>query len=178
MVSEESPSYILKFALVGDPMVGKTSLVTRFVIDKYDDSYIQTIGAKVMKKIVKIKTGAGTEVVAMMVWDVMGQKHFKIIESVAFAHVKGALVVCDCTRKETLDNASYWVESLWKVSGEVPIIILGNKSDLEGEAAFDENDVAELAKKYQCGYHLTSAKTGANVELAFEQLAKLSLEGT
>lgn len=176
MASSESPMVVKKFALVGDPLVGKTSLVHRFVIDKYNDSYIQTIGAKVMKKVVAVKTSSGDANVTMMIWDVMGQKHFKIIESVAFEHVKGALVVCDITRRETLDNVSYWIESLWKISGKIPVIILANKRDLEAEAAFGERDIAEVAKDFNCDYHLTSAKTGSNVESAFGKLAALSLE--
>jgi len=176
MVSNEPPTIMKKVALVGDPMVGKTSLVRRYVVDQYNDSYIQTMGAKVVKKVVPIKTRDGDANVVMMLWDVMGQKHFKIIESVAFEHVKGALVVCDLTRKETLVNVSYWLESLWKISGKVPIIILANKCDLEGEAAFGENDVAVIANMYQSSYYLTSAKNGSNVESAFGQLAKLCVE--
>lgn len=166
--------YVKKVCLIGDPAVGKTSLTRRFVLDKYNDSYISTIGAKVMKKEVEMGDEEDTQV-TLMIWDVMGHKHFRIIESVAFEHVKGALIICDLTRKDTLDNVFYWIEALTSISGKVPIIILANKRDL-GESEFDEKDIKEVADKWNAKYFLTSAKTGENVEEAFKLLAKSCIE--
>jgi small GTP-binding protein len=177
MTPGDTASYTKKVCLVGDPEVGKTSLVRRFVIDKYDDAYIQTIGAKVTKKNVQVKANENTYDVTLMLWDVMGQKHFKIIESVAFQHIQGAFVVCDMTRKSTLDNVKYWVDALQKVGGKTPIIILANKIDLSNLAEYEENDVARVAAELGAQYYTTSAKTGANVEKAFSALAKASLKG-
>jgi len=170
-------SYSKKVCLVGDPEVGKTSLVRRFVIDKYDDAYIQTIGAKVMKKNVQIRMGEKAYDVTLMLWDVMGQKHFKIIESVAFQHIAGAFVVCDMTRKTTMENVKYWVDALQNVAGKTPVIILANKVDLSNQAEYEEGDVAKKAAELGAEYYMTSARTGENVERAFASLAKVTLKG-
>ncbi len=161
---------------MGDPEVGKTCLVRKFVIDKFDDSYIMTMGAKVMKKETKAEIGGEEHDVNLMVWDVMGQKHFRIIESVAFEHVAGALVVCDLTRKSTADNIDYWIKALRDISGDIPLIILANKNDLVDEAEYGEEQVAEIAAKYNSSFYITSAKTGDGIEDAFTELAKLSIE--
>jgi small GTP-binding protein len=181
-MSPENPqdkvAYVRKVCLVGDPAVGKTSLVRRFVIDKYDDSYIQTIGAKVIKKTVRLDDGGQVRDVTLMIWDVMGQKHFRIIESVAFQHIAGAMVVCDVTRRSTLENVGYWLDALRSVSGRVPAIIMANKSDLLASAEFGEDDVARVAAEAGAEHFVTSAKTGENVESAFASLARQSLEAT
>ena len=176
MTPEGLASYTRKVCLVGDPAVGKTSLVRRFVIDKYDDSYIMTLGAKVMKKNVIVDSGGQKSDVTLMIWDVMGQKHFKIIESVAFKHIQAAFIVCDLTRRSTLDNIHYWVEALQGVSGKVPLIILVNKIDIANQAEITEQDVQKAAADFNAQYFMTSAKTGDNVEKAFSALARMTLK--
>ena len=177
MTDDEPKKFVKKVCLVGDPEVGKTSLVRKYVLDSYDDAYIQTLGAKVMKKEVTIKPEKEVIYVTMMLWDVMGQKHFRIIESVAFEHVSSAFVVCDVTRRSTLDNISYWVKALTDISGDIPVIILANKSDLKDEAEFTEDDLKKIADEYNGVYFMTSAKTGNRVEEAFSKLAMMSIEG-
>lgn len=174
MRTEEEPQVKRKVCLVGDPGVGKTSLVRRFVLDRYDDSYIQTIGAKVSRKDVTVPGG---DRVRLLIWDVMGQKTFKIISSTAFEHTRGAFIVCDLSKRDTLDNVSYWSGELTRVSGDIPLILLANKYDLKDRLAFDESDVAEAASGTGGIYYLTSAKTGENVEAAFKKLAELCIGG-
>lgn len=170
-------NYIRKICLVGDPAVGKTSLVKRFVLDKYDDAYISTIGAKVLKREVDLRHSGKDYHVSLMVWDVMGQKHFKIIESVAFLHVKGGLITCDMTRKETFDNMGYWIDALTNISGKIPLIILANKSDLADGLQVTRAMLDEFSARTGIPYFITSAKTGENVEAAFLKLAESCLEG-
>ena len=177
MKVDETIRFIRKICLVGDPAVGKTSLVKRYVLDTYDDSYIATIGAKVMKKDVDLQHEGNSYRLSLMLWDVMGQNHFRIIQSVAFQHAVGGLIVCDITRKETFDKIDYWVEALTRVSGRIPLIILANKSDLASESQITEEMLREKASKFDFTYFMTSARTGQNVEEAFLKLAKYCLMG-
>ncbi len=176
MVQEKS-DFIFKICLVGDPQVGKTSLVRRFVLDQFSGDYILTIGAKVMKKTVKVNHDGKDYNVTLLLWDIMGQKHFKIIESVAFENVVGGLVICDLTRRPTFENLDYWVESVWKVSPGIPLIILGNKSDLKDGVKVTEEEMAQLSEGFTSTWYLTSAKTGDNVEEAFQKIAEYCLKG-
>ena len=177
MASGNERDFIFKVCLVGDPEVGKTSLVRRFVLDQFDGDYILTIGAKVMKKLVKVNHNGQDFNVTLLLWDIMGQKHFRIIESVAFENVVGGLVVCDLTRKSTFDNLKYWVDAVWKISPGIPMIILGNKSDMKEKLETTEEQIQKMSESFTSTWYLTSAKGGDNVEEAFQKLAEYCLKG-
>jgi Ras-related protein Rab-8A len=178
LMTESKPqTFIQKICLVGDPEVGKTSLMKRFVLNQFDGDYIMTMGAKVMKKIVKIEKDGQSYNVTLLVWDIMGQKHFRIIESVAFENVVGGLVICDVTRRSTFENLEYWVEAVHRISPGIPMILLANKSDLENERQVSNDELKLLADKFALTWFQTSAKTGDNVDAAYLKLAEHCLGG-
>ncbi len=162
---------IRKVCLLGDPAVGKTSLIRRFVIDKYDDRYISTIGVKVRKKEMMVD---GTEM-KFMLWDLLGQDDFTFLIRSALEGVRGAFLVFDMTRKETLDNVPKWLDTLFKTTGHIPILFLGNKSDLTDRIQISEQDILAVTSQFAGHHLLTSAKTGVNVEKAFHGLGKMLL---
>jgi small GTP-binding protein len=162
-----------KICLLGEPSVGKTSLIRRFVLSRFDEKYISTLGTTVSRKTIPIPRQDAE--VQLLIWDVSGQREFKRIHSAALKGAKGALVVCDCTRRETLDGLEKWVNSLLSVSGEVPVVFLANKSDLRNEQKIWEEDMENLTSQYDVPYHFTSAKTGDNVECAFKTLGEAML---
>lgn len=167
----ERRNLIKKICLLGDGAVGKTSLIRKYVWDAFDDKYITTIGAKVTKKVVNFEE-KGTEFkCAMMIHDIVGQVEFEKIHKQYYRGSEGAFLVCDLTRKDTLEHIGWWLESLSEVVGKVPIILIGNKLDLEKDYQVSFKDVAGQAKEFGCPYFLTSAKTGENVEKAFENMA-------
>ncbi len=165
----------VKICLVGEGAVGKTSLLRRFVYDEFDDRYITTMGAKVSKKDIMVREQDGSRImVNMTIWDIMGQKSFRDIMKEAFFYgAQGVLAVCDVTRRETLSELHDWVASVRKVTGEIPIHFLANKVDLKDQITFDKSELAEVAAKYDSPYDYTSARTGENVQEAFDNLAKM-----
>jgi small GTP-binding protein len=85
--------------------------------------------------------------------------------------------VFDVTSPQSLLKLPGWVSSIKKsVKKSIPMIILGNKIDLERQVEKDEAD--DLAKRLSCEYLETSAKTGENVEIAFEKIARACLESS
>ena len=165
----------MKVCLVGEAAVGKTSLIRRFVLDDFDDKYIQTLGTKVSKKelTVAIPDGSGNMKVDMTIWDIMGQKGFReLLKEAYFYGAKGILAVCDVTRRRTLDDLDDWIEGVYSVTGRVPIEFLGNKVDLANEIQVREEEMVQAARAYDSSFHFTSAKSGVNVELAFQSLAE------
>ena len=168
----------LKICLIGDVGVGKTSLIRRYVLDLFDDKYIATIGTKVTKKEIEVKdprTGEPTKVV-LLIWDIMGQPSFReVLREAYFYGVEGALAVCDVTSKESLGELRYWIKAMTSTTGNVPIVLLGNKCDLREEARIPFQDIEIFAKKHNSPALLTSAKTGYNVEQAFTTIVDMML---
>ncbi|HLB68159.1 MAG TPA: Rab family GTPase [Thermoplasmata archaeon] len=163
----------VKICLVGEGAVGKTCLIRRFTQDQFDDRYISTLGAKVSKKEIKLN-GPNSPDIDMTIWDIMGEKGFRELLKEAYFHrAQGVLAVCDVTRKETLKDLDEWVAAVVKVTGNVPIEFLANKSDLSDQIAVTEADVRRAAEAYEAPYLFTSAKTGLNVEDAFAKLAQM-----
>src|SRR5437867_6419003 len=84
----------VKVCLVGEAAVGKTSLIRRFVLENFDDKYIQTLGTKVSKKELTSRSpdGSGELKIDMTIWDIMGQKGFrKLLKEAYFYGAPGSL---------------------------------------------------------------------------------------
>ena len=160
---------IKKICLLGDPAVGKTSLIRRYVFDMFDDKYITTIGTKVTKKTVMVApTGTASGVkITLLIWDILGQREYQRLHPVYYQGAEGALIVCDSTRKETIGSLSTWVTSFKNVVGPVPVVFLMKKSDLVDPEKFDRTEIEGLCKQHNAPYLPTSAKSGLNVEKAF-----------
>ena len=163
--------YKMKICLVGEPAVGKTSLIRRFVMDKFDDKYLTTIGTKVSKKEVTLDDGTG---VVLMVWDIMGQPSFRqMLKESYFYGAHGVIAVTDITRKETLDAMPDWVGTIKSVvDKDIPMVFLGNKWDMKDAAQFGDAELKEIADANEGAYFLTSAKTGDHVNETFAYLAE------
>jgi len=177
----QARTLVKKISLLGDPAVGKTSLIHRFVYEAFDDKYLSTIGAKVTKKSLFYPTedyeGLSQDTnLTFLVWDIAGQKAFKNVHQTYYVGSEGALVVCDLTRKETLDNLLDWISELFKVVRNVPVLVLANKDDLpEEEICFGEPEIRAVASQINAPFYFTSAKTGHNVETAFKKFGELVL---
>jgi small GTP-binding protein len=164
-----------KMCVIGEAAAGKTSLIRRFVVDKFDDKYIVTIGTKTSKKILTIRDGNVNVSLKLMIWDILGQSHFDKLKESAFKGSNGAFIVLDLTRKETLQAFDKWLESLYNIVPNIPVIVLANKNDLEPK--FTKDEIEETINKYGFPYFLTSAKTGENVDNAFYTLGKMMIDG-
>jgi small GTP-binding protein len=169
-----------KVCLLGDSAVGKTSLIRKYVLDEFSDAYLTTIGTKTSKKEMFLVFPEDEKEfnVTLMIWDIMGQPSFRNILKEAYFHgANGGIVVCDLTRKGTLENIPEWIEILTSVVGDIPLIFIGNKCDLDHQAEFGLEDIQNVAEKYgDQSCFLTSAKDGRNVNTAFTTIAKEMLK--
>jgi len=93
-----------------------------------------------------------------------------------FRGARGAFIVCDLTRRETLETIDMWVESVFQgADGKIPLLFLANKCDLRECAKISSEDMKNIADRYNAPYLFTSAKSGENVEKAFLELSRLIL---
>lgn len=178
-----------KIVLLGDSAVGKTSLIRRYVFDKFNDTYISTIGSKVTRKEIRIRKDDKDVDLNLMIWDILGREGYQAVHARTFAGVHGAILVADLTRNDTLSTLErYWIPLLFKVVDYVPLVFACNKSDLSNEIAFGPEEMQEIASRYNAKItdslpedcstsYSTSAKAGDNVENLFESLGHLMLSG-
>ena len=169
-----------KVCLVGEAAVGKTSLVRRHVLDEFDDRYITTLGAKVSKReqVYDSPDARTTVKMDLTVWDIMGEKGFRDLLKEAFFHgAKGVLAVADLTRYSTLKELDDWIQSVFNVVGEIPVVYAVNKVDLKDEVQilFGDKEISQAARAFDAPYLYTSAKTGENVEAAFRRIGAMIL---
>ena len=168
---------IRKIVLLGDQAVGKTSLIRKYVLDEFSDDYITTIGTKVTSKNLSYKwPGSNQEVdLTLMIWDIMGQKEYDGIPR-NFQGSKGAIMVSDLTRKETLYNLPILTNKALEINKNIPLIFVANKNDLTKQFQFGFQDMQTISHMYQAPIFLSSAKTGENVENIFKRLGELMLK--
>jgi small GTP-binding protein len=168
----EEPKYIIKITLLGEKNVGKTSLVYRYIENKFRESYKSTLGVNLLKKDMEVD-GNG---VSAQIWDLGGQDSFKSLRKLYLEGANGALVMFDLTDRKTFDKLNEWIESFKEIRGEQPIILIGNKSDLENQKKITDKEASDYAVNNNMELILTSAKTGQNVEEAFIKLTKRILD--
>ncbi|MHA1292160.1 MAG: GTP-binding protein [Promethearchaeota archaeon] len=162
----------MNIRLFGPGGVGKTSLLLRYIKDYFSEDLKKTIGSNFLIKDVEID---GKQV-RLLLWDIGGQAQFHKLRTIYFKGSNAALGVYDVTSPQTLLKIPGWVSSIKKtVKKNIPMILIGNKIDLEREVEMSEAE--DLAKRLNCEYLETSAKTGENVELAFKKIAKACLQG-
>jgi small GTP-binding protein len=162
-----------KICLLGDFNVGKTSLIRRFVEDKFSDQYLSTVGVKVSRKSIDIETDLDTNQVNLLVWDLEGQTKFKAITPSYLKGASGAIVVADLTRSNSLNNLSQHINLFLEINPESIVAIALNKTDLV--TAEKLNKLMELYSSFSCKQviktYKTSAKTGEGVVDLFQELA-------
>jgi small GTP-binding protein len=170
------PDVTLKISLAGEAGVGKSSLARRFVTDTFDDAYVPTLGTRVSSRQFLVddprRPGSLCQVGAS-VWDIMGSHTFRdLLKDAYFVNASGLLLVCDIARPQTLYDLPQWYEIVSSVAGPIPTAVLANKSDLRGPDSLPVEAIQALCDKLECPWFEASAKTGANVEAAFQYVAR------
>lgn len=152
--------------------MGKTSLVKRYVLDTFDDRYVATVGTKVTKKTLDVTWRGSPARLDLLIWDIMGERGFRaLLREAYFEGAQGVLAVCDLTRKDTLFDLNNWIKMIDQSEGGLPTVFLGNKADLSSQAVVKDDDLDRLGRVHASPWLRTSAKTGENVELAFQTVA-------
>jgi small GTP-binding protein len=168
-----------KICIVGDFSVGKTSLIRRYVDRQFSDHYLSTIGVKISRKQLDLVTSSGQVSYQLMIWDIEGKTEFQAITPSYITGTKGAIIVADLNRPETIDHIPEHLELILSINpGNIAVVVALNKSDsvCKASAQFIRDSI-ELIQSYPVRQvYVTSAKTGDAVEEMFEGLARSLLE--
>lgn len=168
--------YVFKVIIIGPGVVGKTSLLHRFVENKFSFRYKLTIGADFLSKIINFNSESS---IKLQIWDIGGQDRYKFLRPSFFDGANGALIVFDLSRWHTFEELENWLSDLREYAGEsIPFALIGNKVDLidKKDELYERESAEVFAKKENTFYVETSAKTGENVEDAFLNLIKRMLK--
>jgi len=161
---------IYKIIVIGDPAVGKTSLLDNFSSKKFKTQYIPTVGVNIVKEQVELDDG----IVNLMIWDIAGQPQFYMLHRPYFNGADGMILTFDITRSSTFSNVQNWFNTAQKFGlSSIPRLLIGNKIDLQDERKIIKPMADHLAEKLNCTYYETSAKTGDNVKLIFRKTAEI-----
>jgi small GTP-binding protein len=165
--------YRFKLVLFGAETVGKTSLVDRYINDKFEEVYISTLGYNVYEKTMEFE---GIKI-SFMIYDIGGQEKFRPLRKKYAQGADVAIIIYDITSKESFDRIPEWKRDLQEFTEEVSFIIVGNKKDLEKHREVPSDTAKKLAAEIEAlDFFETSAKTGRGVNDAFEQLALKTYE--
>ncbi|MFX0076771.1 MAG: Rab family GTPase [Candidatus Hermodarchaeota archaeon] len=176
-------SYRGKVILCGDPGVGKTSLLAKYVENKFNEEYHPTIGANFLVKEIdlskileksrienpQLRQDVNEKGFKLYFWDIGGQKHGLFANEYYFVQAVGAMLIFNLNEPASFNDIDFWLSKLKELSGEVPYILVGNKSDLERKV--DKSIIDDKVRTLGTQYFETSAKLNENVDLAFESLS-------
>ncbi|KAG5273834.1 hypothetical protein AALO_G00156080 [Alosa alosa] len=168
-----APDRLFKIVLVGNSSVGKTSLLRRFCNDSFHPGTSATVGIDYSVKTITVD---GSQV-ALQMWDTAGQERYRSITKQFFRKADGVVVMYDITAQQTFTAVRQWLTSVQEGAGEdIPIMLLANKTDLEGKREVQGRMGESLAKELQLIFYECSAYSGHSVTEAMVHLARLLKE--
>ena len=161
----------LKIVLIGESAVGKTSLISQFIDQVFQDDQQSTIGGTFSTKIIKCGNG---KILKLEIWDTAGQERYRRVTKLFYKDANAALLVYDISNKYTFEELqNYWIDQVRdSAPKDIILAIVANKSDLIESEQVDEAMAREFAKDNGALFALTSAKTTAGVESLFLDIAK------
>lgn len=164
-----SDDNVLKIVILGEGRVGKTSILSKYFKKKFNEGQESTVNPSFYEKTVNSKGKS----IQLKFWDTAGQEQFDAISTIYYQNSVGALLVYDVTIFETFKKVEKWVNTLKEVVGkDITFVIAGNKFDLSDKNSLSQNSSAvdSYCAKENCKHFYTSAKTGFNLDEAFESL--------
>ncbi|MFX1363778.1 MAG: Rab family GTPase [Promethearchaeota archaeon] len=166
-------NYIFKILITGNASVGKTSLLRRYVDGMFDQSSIMTVGVDFFTKEINFDDSH----CFLQLWDLGGQERFRYLLENFVMGARAALLLFDLTRMPVINDILEWVNIARLHDINLPIILVGTKLDLDDFIAVDDDSAINLKNTFNMmDYIKTSAKTGHNIELVFEKVAKKLIE--
>lgn len=159
----------VKLITLGDSGAGKSSLLTRYARDVFNDAYAATLGVDFQVKRIQV----GEHLIRVQIWDTAGQERFRTLTINYYRDAPGIALVYDITSKTSFSSLQRWMTDIsTHADKDVTVALIGNKGDLDGERQVTREEGEAFAKEFNLRFWETSAKTGTHVEEAFDFLAE------
>ena len=173
MDKKQNQEIVIKILLLGDSGVGKTSILLRYVEEKYEQNCVSTIGIDYKIKDLEYKNFK----IKLQIWDTSGEERYKSITQNFYRNTDCLFIVFDITKKKTFDSIKTWINEANEYNENTKIILLGNKIDLEDQRKVTKEIATNFANKNNLKYIETSAKENKGIEESFTSIIDLLLEG-
>ena len=142
--NKEDIDYFINILLLGDISVGKTSFIYNFIYDKFTMNEISSaeLDLKTSDIIIEHKN------IRVQLWDTVGQEKYKSVATNLILRAQGIIIVYDITNKDSYKNIKIWLDLVKEnCDKKVPILIVGNKTDLEAQRVIKKEDAKNFCKK-------------------------------
>ena len=156
--------YLIRLVLLGDSTVGKTNLVLRFTENVFSDNSLPTLGQDFKSKLITLKSKKTAKI---NIWDTAGQERYMSISKSIYQKVDGVMLVYDITNRETFTNTENWIKEIKEFNHTMPIMLVGNKADLNDERIVEYEEGKKYADDNKMKFIEVSALNGDNVDKAF-----------
>ena len=167
--------FTYKVIVLGDSMVGKTSLINRFTDNMFysEEGYAATLAVDFKPKRVEV----GGKKVKLHIWDTAGQERFKHITRGYYKQSHGVVLAFDITQPSSFESLQYWLNDL-EQNGNMREnrILVGTKTDLVADRRVRNDEATLLAREHNMPYIECSARTDFKVKEVFETLAMNMLQ--
>jgi len=171
-ILERATDFGLKFCMMGEGEVGKTSLVVRYTQNTFSPEYKQSLGASFAVKDLEVDQRN----CKLVIWDIAGQPSFRQVRRHYYSGAHGALLVFDVTKPISFMRLYNWYSDFKRIVPEGIIILIGNKVDLTGSRIVPPEAAHMLQRWWNIPYIETSAATATGVSDAFFLLTRKVLE--
>ena len=163
MNSDKEYEYLIKILIVGDSTVGKTNFIKKYVENKFNESYFASTGIDLITTSIKIE-GKSFKI---QIWDTAGQEKYRAMTKNLFLKTQGIVIIFDISNETSFINLKSWMNDIKEeCSADIPMILVGNKLDLEDKRVIDKERAMEFAKNEKLEYIETSSKSGENINKA------------
>lgn len=173
-VKGETGEIVCKIIIIGDGGVGKTSLLRKYIKNQFETDYLPTVGVNISKQNVHHK---GKDY-NLLIWDLAGQPQFFLLHKVYYNGANAVIIMFDLTQSASFTNIKNWHKEIVKYNlKDIPIILVGNKTDLKKERKIIKPMADSLMEQLDISvYFETSALDGNHVNAVFEKITEMIAE--
>lgn len=169
MADKKIKRKVLRISILGDSATGKTSIINRFLGNDFSLEMISNIGIDKQELLMKMKDGNEMKII---LWDTAGQERFRSISSSTIKNSQGIIVCFSLIDEKSYKNVLSWLQNIRDESTKIPIVLFGNKCDLEDQRKISKEEAEQFAHRHGIPYFETSAKENINLKEGLDRIVE------